>query len=138
MTQPTHPQSSHAIYKFVDVFGSVFFQFLREFHFGPKGLSLIATAAKLEAAGMKSPCGELGGWGAGGLELGLLIFETKTHPATVDITIGSPIRFLQSPRQKRHLQLLRDKVELNAAPIVLKIPIAICLQGKRFLSESCP
>jgi hypothetical protein len=131
MTQPTHPQSSHAIYKYVDVFGSVFFQFLREFHFGPKGLSLIATAAKLEAAGMKPQRG------AGGLELGLLIFETKTHPATVDITIGGRIRFLQSPRQKRHLQLLRDKVELNAAPIVLKIPIAICLQGKRFLSESC-
>jgi hypothetical protein len=67
-----------------------------------------------------------------------LIFETKTHPATVDITIGSRIRFLQSPEQKGHLQLLRDRVELNAAPIVLKIPIAICLQGKRFLSESCP
>jgi hypothetical protein len=65
MTQPTRPQSSHAIYELVDVFGSVFFQFLWEFHFGPKGLSLIATAAKLEAAGMKSPSGELGGlsWG---------------------------------------------------------------------------
>jgi hypothetical protein len=95
MTEPAHPQNSHAIYELIDVFGSVFFQFLWEFHFGPKGLSLIATAAKLEAAGKKSPSGALGG-----LELGLLIFETKTHPVTVDITIDRRIRFLQSPSQK--------------------------------------
>jgi hypothetical protein len=65
MTEPTHPQSNDAISDLVDVLGSVFFQFLWEFHFGPKGLSLIATAAKLEAAGKKSPSGALGGlsWG---------------------------------------------------------------------------
>jgi hypothetical protein len=40
--------------------------------------------------------------GLGGLRLGLLIFETKTHPVTVDTMIGPRIRFLRfSKRYKR-------------------------------------
>ena len=65
MTEPAHPQSSNAIRDFVDVFGGVFFQFLWEFHFGPKGLNLMATAAKLETGRKKSPSRELGGLGWG-------------------------------------------------------------------------
>jgi hypothetical protein len=65
MTEPAHPQSSDAIDELIDMFGSVFFQFLWKFHFGPKRLSLIGAAAKPGAAGKKSPSGELGGlsWG---------------------------------------------------------------------------
>jgi hypothetical protein len=33
-------------------------------------------------------------WGWGGLRLGLLIFEIKTHPVTVDTMIGRRLRFL--------------------------------------------
>jgi hypothetical protein len=55
------------------------------------------TAEKLEAARKKSPSGGLGGLGAW---TGLLIFETKTHPATVDIMIGRRIGFHQSPEDK--------------------------------------
>jgi hypothetical protein len=36
--------------------------------------------------------------GLGGFVLGLLTFETKTHPVTVDITIGRRIGFLQLPK----------------------------------------
>jgi hypothetical protein len=59
-------------------------------------LSLIATAAKLEAGGKEKPQR-----GAGGLELGLLIFETKTHPVTDHITTDHRIRFLRVPERKR-------------------------------------
>jgi hypothetical protein len=84
MTEPTHPQSYNAIRDLVDVFGGVFFQFLWEFHFGPNGWNLMATAAKLEAGRKeKSPSRELGGLG-----WGFLIVETKTHPVIVDITIA--------------------------------------------------
>jgi hypothetical protein len=61
MTEPAHPQSYNAIGDLVDVFGSVFFQFLWEFHFEPKGLNLMMTAAKLETGRKKSPSR---GWGA--------------------------------------------------------------------------
>jgi hypothetical protein len=44
----------------------------------------------------KSPSGELGG-----LSWGFPIFETKTHPATVNITVGRRNRFLQSPKRSR-------------------------------------
>ena len=65
VTEPAHPQSNDAIGDLADMLCGVFFQYLRGFHCGPKGLRLIATAAKLEAAGKKSPSGELGGlsWG---------------------------------------------------------------------------
>src|ERR1700736_5393683 len=91
VTEPAHPQSSDAIRDLVDVLGSVFFRCFGRFHFEHDDLNLIATAATLEPVRKKSPSG------AGGLELGLLIFETKTHPATANITIGRGIRFLQSP-----------------------------------------
>src|ERR1700730_5658798 len=94
VTEPAHPQSNDAIRDLVDMFGSVFFQCFGRFHFEHDELNLIATAAGLgQPERKKSPSG------AGGLELGLLIFETKTHPATVDITIGRRIRFLQSPQR---------------------------------------
>ena len=87
VTEPAHPQSNDAISDLVDMFGSVFFWRFWRFHFEHDDLNLIATAATLEPVGKKSPSG------AGGLELGLLIFETKTHPATVDITNGRRISF---------------------------------------------
>jgi hypothetical protein len=44
MPEPAHPQSRNAIRDLADVFGGVFFQFLWEFHFGPKGLNLMAAS----------------------------------------------------------------------------------------------
>ena len=46
MTEPAHPQSYNAIRDLVDVFGGVFFQFLWEFHFEPKGLNLNDDGSK--------------------------------------------------------------------------------------------
>jgi hypothetical protein len=94
VTKPAHAQSNDAIRNLVDMLGSVLFQCFGRFHFEHDDLNLIATSASLsQPERKKSPSG------AGGLELGLLIFETKTHPATVDITIGRRIRFLQSPQR---------------------------------------
>jgi hypothetical protein len=56
----------------------------------------MTTAAKLESSGKEKPQ-----QGLGGLRLGLLIFETKTHPATVAITLDRRIGFLRSPERKR-------------------------------------
>jgi len=39
--------------------------------------------------------------GLGGLRLGLLIFETKTHPVTMAVTLDRRIGFLRSPERKR-------------------------------------
>jgi len=45
---------------------------------------------------------------AGGLRLELPIFETKTHPVTVGVTIDGRIGFLQSPKRKgRHTIVAR-------------------------------
>src|SRR5580704_4256149 len=95
VTEPAPAQSNDAIRNLVDVLGSVFFQRFGRFHFEHDDLNLIATAASSSQPASQK---EKPQRGAGGLELGLLIFETKTHPATVDITIGRRIRFLQSPQ----------------------------------------
>jgi hypothetical protein len=97
MTEPAHPQSNNAIRDLVDVCRGVFFQFFWEFHFEPKSLNLMTTAARLKAAGRKSPSRELGGLGAG---LGLLIFETETHSATGNITIAVELGSI-SPRSDK-------------------------------------
>jgi hypothetical protein len=92
VTEPARPQRHDAARDLVDVLGGVSFQSLRRFHFKHDDLNPIAASARLPVV-KKSPSG------AGGLELGLLIFETKLHPATVDITIDHRIRFLQSPQR---------------------------------------
>jgi hypothetical protein len=56
----------------------------------------MTTAAKLESSGKEKPQ-----QGLGGLGWGFLIFETKTHPVTIDITLDRRIRFLSSPKRKR-------------------------------------
>jgi len=58
---------------------AVYFPVSLGVHFEPKGLNLNETAAKIETGRKKSPSRELG------LGLGLLIFETKTHPVDPSI-----------------------------------------------------
>jgi len=63
-------------------------------------MSLIEmTLSPIAALQKKSP--SRGAGGLGGFTLGLLIFETKTHPVTVNTIIDGRIRFPQSLKRKR-------------------------------------
>jgi hypothetical protein len=69
LTKPTHPQSGNAIYDFANLFGRVFWQIHRGFHFETNGENATTELDKEAPAG---------GWGA--LGLGLLDFREILIP----------------------------------------------------------
>jgi hypothetical protein len=59
LTKPTRPQSSYAIYDLADLFGGVFGQIRRGFHFEANGENATTEVDKEAPAG----AGGLWGWG---------------------------------------------------------------------------
>jgi hypothetical protein len=86
LTKPTHSQSSNASYDLSNLFGRVFWQIHRGFHFEANGENATTEVDK------EAPAGAAGLWGFGA---GASDFREITHPSIVVTTIGHRIRFRQ-------------------------------------------
>jgi len=64
LTKPTHPQSGNPIYDFANLFGRIFWQIHRGFHFDANGENATTEADK------EAPAGAGGLWGWGFLNFG--------------------------------------------------------------------